>query len=156
MLTLWNDLNPLARFGGRRGDAFDELRREMNRLFFDFESVFPGHDLSAGLDWPQVSLDDTGEALVLRAEVPGIAEKDLELQVEESSVSLKGERKEEVKDGYSVHRKERADFRFARSFRLPSKVNPESAEAVLKNGVLTLTLPKAETAKPRKVTVRAS
>jgi len=154
MLTLWSELNPLARYGSaRRGDAFDELRREMNRLFFDFETGHPPADESG---WPRVSLEDTGEALVLRAEVPGVADKDLELQVEESTVTLKGERKTQVPEGHSVHRKERADFRFARSFRLPSKVAADKAEAELKHGVLTLTLPKAEAAKPRKVTVRAS
>ena len=154
MLTLWSELNPLARYGSaRRGDAFDELRREMNRLFFDFETGNPPADESG---WPRVSLEDTGEALVLRAEVPGVADKDLELQVEESTVTVKGERKTQVQEGHSVHRKERADFRFARSFRLPAKVAADKAEAELKHGVLTLTLPKAEAAKPRKVTVRAS
>lgn len=154
MLTFWSDMNPLARFGARRNDAFDDLRREMNRLFFDFESARPALEMEAG--WPRVSLDDTGESLVLRAEVPGVAEKDLELQVEEGTVSLRGERKEAVPEGHSVHRKERADFRFSRSFQLPTKVDAEKVEAQLKNGVLTVTLPKAEAAKPRKISVRAS
>jgi HSP20 family protein len=153
MLTLWSDLNPLARFAPRRGDGFDELRREMNRLFFDFEREFPGFAFNA--EAPEVTLDDTGEALVLRAELPGVAEKDIELQVEEGSVTLRGHRKEEREEGHSVHRKERADFRFARSFSLPAKVNSEKVEAVLKNGILTVTLPKAETAKPRKIAVRS-
>ena len=151
MLTLWSELNPLSR--SRRGDAFDELRREMNRLFFDFEGTYPGSDDTS---WPRVSLDDTGEALTLRAEVPGIEQKDLEIQVEESIVSLKGQRNEVVPEGHSVHRKERANVRFSRSFRLPVKVATDKAEASLKNGILTLTLPKAEAAKPRKIEVRAS
>lgn len=154
MLTLWSDLNPLARFSSRRSDGFDDLRREMNRLFFDFEREFPSHAFNAQA--PELTLDDTGEALVLRAEVPGVAEKDLELQVEEGSVSLRGERKEETEKGHSIHRKERSDFRFARSFTLPAKVDPEKVVAELKNGILTVTLPKAETAKPRKISVRAS
>jgi len=155
MLTFWSDRNPLARFGARRNDAFDDLRREMNRLFFDFESARPALEFEAGA-WPRVSLDDTGEQLVLRAEVPGIAEKDLELQVQENTVTLRGERKEEVPEGHSVHRKERADFRFARSFQLPVAVAADKVEAQLKNGVLTVTLPKAEAAKPRKISVRTS
>lgn len=154
MLTFWSDRNPLARFGARRYDAFDDLRREMNRLFFDFESARPALEFEAG--WPRVSLDDSGDELVLRAEVPGIAEKDLELQVQENSVSLRGERKEEVPEGHSIHRKERADFRFARSFQLPVAVAVDKVDAQLKNGVLTVTLPKAEAAKPRKIAVRAS
>jgi HSP20 family protein len=154
MLTLWTELNPLARFSSRRNDGFDELRREMNRLFFDFEREFPGRGL--GAESPEVTLDDTGEALVLRAEVPGVAEENLELQVEEGNVTLRGERKEERLEGHSVHRKERADFEFARSFSLPVKVDSEKAQAVLKNGVLTVTLPKTETARPRKIAVRSS
>jgi HSP20 family protein len=155
MLTLWSELNPLARFGSRRFDGFDELRREMNRLFLDFEGTTPNQELDVG-GWPRVSLQDNGENLLLRAEVPGLTDKDLELQVEESTVTLRGERKEPVEEGYSVHRKERLDFRFARSFSLPAKVDADKAEAELKNGILTLTLPKAEAAKPRKVSVRAS
>jgi HSP20 family protein len=156
MLTFWSDRNPLARFGARRNDAFDDLRREMNRLFFDFESARPGLEFEAGGGWPRVSLDDRGDNLVLRAEVPGVAEKDLELQVQENTVSLRGERKEAVPEGHSVHRKERGDFRFARSFQLPTAVAADKVEAHLKNGVLTVTLPKAETAKPRKISVRSS
>ena len=154
MLTLWTELNPLARYGSAgRGDALDELRREMNRLFFDYET---GHPAAEGSSWPRVSLEDKGEALLLRAEVPGVLDKDLELQVEESTVTLKGERNEQLEEGHSVHRKERANFRFARTFRLPAKVAADAAEAELKNGILTLTLPKAEVAKPRKVAVRTS
>ena len=154
MLTLWSELNPLARFAPRRNDGFDELRREMNRLFFDFEREFPGYAFNA--QSPEVTLEDAGDALLLRAEVPGVTEKDLELQVQENSVTLRGGRKEETEKGHSVHRKERADFRFARSFNLPVKVDAEKVEASLKNGILTITLPKAETAKPRKISVRAS
>jgi HSP20 family protein len=158
MLTLWTELNPLARFASRRSDGsrndFDDLRREMNRLFFDFEREFPGRAWSG--ESPEVTLEDTGEALVLRAEVPGVTEDNLELQVEEGNVTLRGERKEQRNDGHSVHRKERADFRFARSFSLPVKVDSEKTQAVLQHGILTVTLPKAETAKPRKIAVRSS
>jgi HSP20 family protein len=127
----------------------------MNRLFFDFESGLPDFGGTRDNGFPQVTLEDTGEALVLRAEVPGIAEKDLELHVEEATVSLRGERKDAPREGSSVHRKERAEFKFSRSFSLPVKVAADKAEAVLKHGVLTVTLPKAEAAKPRKINVRS-
>jgi len=161
MLTRWNDFGALGRHNPRdlagSFDALDDLRREMNRLFFDYERWMPGGPTEgAARVWPRAVLEDTGSALVLRAEVPGVQEKDLELKVDESTVSLKGERAEANPEGYSVHRKERAAYRFARSFALPTKVDSEQAEAVLKHGVLTVTLPKAKEAQPRQISVRSS
>lgn len=159
MLTRWNDFGALSRFGSRDTrsafDSLDELRRQMNRLFFDFESANPYGD--AGSDaWPPVTLQDTGTALVVRADVPGLDPKSLDLNVDETTVTLKGEREDRAPEGYSVHRKERAGYRFTRSFSLPSKVDAEKAEAEVKNGVLTITLPKAKEAQPRQIAVRAS
>lgn len=155
MLTRWND------FGLGRSDrefapfdAFDSLRREMNRLFFDFERGTPAFAVERGA-FPQASLDDKGGAFELRLEVPGLEEKDLELSADGSTVTLKGERKDAVPEGYSVHRKERSGYRFARSFTLPTKVDAEHIEASLKNGVLTVTLPKAKEAQPRRISVRS-
>jgi HSP20 family protein len=126
----------------------------MNRLLFDFESGLPDAELDK--DWPRTTLEDTGSAFVLRAEVPGLDEKAIELSVDESSVRLKGERPDLAPEGYSVHRKERAAYRFARSFALPTKADPEKVEAVVKSGVLTVTLPKAKEAQPRQISVRGS
>lgn len=159
MLSKWNDFGALSRFAsrdlGRSLDGLDELRREMNRLFFDFETGGSGAPEGAH-GWPSVSLNDQGGALVIRAEVPGLSADKLELSVDESTVTLKGEREDRAPDGYSVHRKERAAYKFARTFTLPSKVDAERAEAEVKNGVLTVTLPKAKEAQPRQINVRAS
>lgn len=159
MLSRWNDFGALGRFGARDWarsfESLDELRREMNRLFFDFESGGANGDLGSH-SWPRTSLTDTGAALVVRAEIPGVPAEKLELNVDESTLSVKGEREDNVPEGYSVHRKERAAFRFARSFALPTKIDPENVQAEVKNGVLTVTLPKAKEAQPRKIDVRAS
>lgn len=155
MLIRWNELNPLSRFGresNRPYDAFDELRREMNRLFYDFENGSAFEDRS----FPRVSFEDTGAAFELRFEVPGVKDKDLELSVQENSVTVKGQRADSVPEGYAVHRKERAAQRFARSFALPAKVDAERVEAVLRLGILTLTLPKAKEAQPRQINVRSA
>ena len=159
MLTRWNDFRPLARFatrGAAGNDPFDALRREMNRLFFDFERELPGfeHD-PVSSSFPRASLEDTGGQLLVRLEVPGVEQKDIELSLEGATLTLKGERKEQPLEGYSVHRKERTAFRFARSFTLPAKVDGEGVTAELKQGVLTVTLPKAKEAQPRQINVRA-
>ena len=160
MLTRWNDFRPLARFSTRSAasyDPFDALRREMNRLFFDFEREQPGVEQDSGLGaFPRASLEDAGNQFLVRLEVPGVDQKDIELTVEGSTLTLKGERKEQPLEGYSVHRKERSAFRFARSFSLPAKVDSDKVAAELKQGVLTVTLPKAKEAQPRQISVRAS
>jgi HSP20 family protein len=160
MLTRWNDFRPLARFATRPGaeyEPFSALRREMNRLLFDFERDVPADvDDWNGGSFPRASLDDTGPTYVLRLEVPGVEQKDIELSVQGSTLTLKGERKEQPREGYSVHRKERTAYRFARSFALPTRIDNEKVSAELKLGVLTVTLPKAKEAQPRTIDVRAS
>ena len=158
MLTRWNDFRPrFATRGNAQYDPFTALRREMNRLLFDFERDVPGDvdDWNGGA-FPRASLEDTGQSFVLRLEVPGVDQKEIELSVQGSTLTLKGERKEQPREGYSVHRKERSAFRFARSFALPARVDNDKVSAELKLGVLTVTLPKAKEAQPRQINVRAS
>ena len=150
MWTRWNDFG----FGDfeRTLEEFDALRREMNRLFSD---EFPlGRALrSAAESWPRVALHDRGTELSVRAELPGVREKDLEVHVDRGVLTLKGKRTVEVPEGYSVHRQERGDVTFARALTLPCQVDAEKAVAKLKHGVLTLELPKAAEHQPRQIAV---
>jgi HSP20 family protein len=131
--------------------AFD-LLRQLDRLFTE---VAPdASEPNAG--FPRVTLDDQGAAFVVRAELPGLAEKDLELSATATTLTLKGERKVEAPQGYSAHRSERSTFRFARTFELPAKVDSGCVEARLENGVLSVTLPKAPEAQPKQISVKAS
>jgi HSP20 family protein len=123
----------------------------MDRLFGEYER---GNEYRGV--FPYMHLSDTGAALVLRAELPGIKDSDLDLTVTEDTLTLRGERKEDVLEGYSVHRKERGALKFSRSFQLPVKVDSTKAEAKLENGILTLTLPKAAEAQPKRITVKVS
>jgi HSP20 family protein len=152
MLTRWNDFGRLGRLVNREQrepvEAFDFLRREMNRLFFDFENGGIA-DMELETGFPRVGLEDAGSTLVVRAEVPGLTEKDVELTLDNSTLTIKGQRREETPEGYSAHRKERGAYRVSRSVQLPTKVASEKTEALLKNGVLTVTLHKAEEAKSR-------
>lgn len=132
--------------------ALEQLRREVDRAFSDVE-----RGRSAGR-WsvPRLLLEDAGDKFVLTAELPGLSEKDLELTVTANSLSVSGERKADPPAGHTVHRKERAGYKFARSFTLPVKVDADKAEATMKNGVLSVVLPKAAEAKPKQIAVKAS
>ena len=140
-----NGFSGLARSYG----ALDQLRREMDRLFYQ-----PGAFEASGAS-PRFSVEDQGAHFVARAELPGLTEKDLELTVTGNTLTLKGSRKLTPPEGYSVHRGERGSFEFARSFELPTKVNADKVEAKLEHGVLTVTLPKAPEAQPKQIAVKA-
>ena len=137
MLALWNNFRELD----RELSAFDEMRREMDWFF-------SGRTLG-----PRIKLIENDDELVVRAVVPGIEEKDLEITLERGTLTIRGERKEDPPKGWKALRKERGSLRFSHSFMLPSRVDGEKAKASLKEGVLELVLPKAEEAKPRQIPV---
>lgn len=150
MLTRWEDLD-------RTFSVMDEVRRRMDRVFDDYgPGPAPGaeEETRASAAWPRLNLFDTGAALVVTAEVPGLGEKDLDLTINQDVVTLSGERKTRGPEGYSVHRQERAGFKFSRSFTLPTKIDAEKASAIVKDGILRITLPKAPEAQPKQITVR--
>lgn len=155
MLTRWSNwgLYDFDRDFERTLADFDALRREMNRLF-DGSSRTLGAERSVG--WPRIALFDQGTSLVVRAELPGMNEKDVNLSIDQGVLTLRGERSAQAPEGYSVHRQERGHYRFARSFTLPCKVDVEKTKAALENGVLTVTLPKAPEEQPRRIAVSAS
>lgn len=153
MLLHWNDLG-LADWD-RAARELDVLRREMDRVFDDFERT-PTPRRAAQRSWPRIELADTGSALVLRAEVPGVTDQDLKVQVDQATLTLQGVRRVEPPKGYDGHRRERTPYEFTRSFTLPVQVDAERAAAVLTNGVLTLTLPKAAEVQPRQIKVSSS
>lgn len=135
---------------------FDQLQRHMNRLLGDFDRYADVHvHGSSSYEWPRLTASDTGNELVLRAEVPGLADKDVQLTVDGDVLTLSAERKVAVPEGYRAHRQERATLRFAKSFTLPVDIDAEKADARLVDGVLTVTLPKAPKAQPRQIAVRS-
>jgi len=158
MLTLWTPYRNWG-FGNLRRtlSAMDALRREMDTMLdrTDGDGRAEASD-SAWSGWPCCSLRDEGERFVVKAEVPGLSEQEVDVKVTASSVAISGERKAEPLEGYSVHRKERGTFRFSRSFAVPVKIDPNRAEAKIKNGVLELSLPKAAEVQPKQIAVKAS
>ena len=154
-MTRWSDFD-------RTFLLMDEVRRRMDRLWDEYDTGRGDWSYRASSDaatratgFPRVNLFDTGTSLVVHAEVPGLGEKDVQLSINQDVLTLRGERTFDGPQGYSVHRQERGPVKFARSFTLPTKVDPERTSATLKNGVLTITLPKAPEAQPRQIAVRA-
>jgi HSP20 family protein len=131
-----------------------QLRREMDRLL----SGFVGNvgDLNwpvVGRGRPAVNLWETGDALKLELELPGVPSDQIELSVVGDELSIRVERPDAEPQGATYHRRERGVGAFARAVRLPLEVDAERVEAELRHGVLTITLPKAESARPRKIQV---
>jgi HSP20 family protein len=152
MLARFNDWSGFPVFGAPRTFPVATLRRELDRLFGDLERA-PAFGAAQA---PPVTFEDTGAALKLRAELPGLTEKDVEINVTANVLSLKASRKTEAPEGYTAHRRERSSFAFAQSYELPTRIDPEKVEASLKQGVLTLILPKVSEAQPKRVTVTAA
>jgi HSP20 family protein len=138
--------------------VWDELRRKLDGVWEEFESpdersLSPAYSHRA---WPKVNASDAGATLVLRAEVPGLTDKDVNVTLTGSGLTIAGERKITPPDGYSVQRQERPVARFSRSWTFPYKVDAENTTATVKDGVLTVTVPKVPEAQPRQIAVRAS
>ena len=131
----------------------DELRRRVERTVDG--SGFRADAFATDTAWPRTSVFEDEDGLTLVADVPGLREGDLELSLDKDVLSLSGERKLAVPEGHTVHRQERRGTRFQRQFTLPYKVAAEGLSAELKDGVLTVKLPKAPEAKPRKIAVKA-
>jgi HSP20 family protein len=147
----WRDLSEALR-------TFDFINRQAEYVFEDW----PGlpferrpHLASARAVWPAVNVFETKEAFVYKAEVPGLAEGDVGVHVEDDTLILRGERKSPVPEGYTVHLRERGPIAFTRKFPLPGRVDAEGVTAALKDGVLTVTLPKSRDALPRQIAVKA-
>jgi HSP20 family protein len=132
--------------------GFEALRREMDDLFERFGTFAPALARPA---FPPVNLYETDEAFVLTAELPGIAPEELEVSLEGSTVTLRGERKPVSEEGASVHRAERPAGVFRRAIDLPVPIDGEKVEATHRSGVLTLRLPKAAEHRPRQISVKA-
>jgi HSP20 family protein len=133
------------------------IQSEMNRLFNTFFDAPHGNGPTALRRWlPAMDLVETDDDFVLRADLPGLSEDDVNIEVEDNVLTISGERKaehEERKEGY--YRVERASGSFARSLTLPEGIDPERVRASFDKGVLEVRIPKPEQRKPRKVQISA-
>jgi HSP20 family protein len=147
-------MTAITRWG--RIPNFNALQDQVNKLF---DSSFHGQgENSAITSWaPAVDVYETENELVLKADLPGVDEKAIDVRVENNMLTVRGERQFETKvkeDNYL--RVERTYGSFSRSFGLPNTVNTEAISAEYKNGVLTVQLPKRAESKPKQVKVNVT
>ena len=130
------------------------LQSEMNRLF---NTVFDGPTPTGTTmrRWmPAMDLVESGDEFVLRADLPGLAEDDVKIELEDSTLTISGERKAEHEaKGEGFYRVERATGAFSRSLTLPKGVDPESVSARFDRGVLEVRIPKPAERKPRRISI---
>lgn len=145
--TLWRRQAPSL------WDDIFNIRNEFDRLLGQTET-------QVGSTWvPVVDVRETKDELILQAELPGLTSNDVDVSVENGVLALTGEKRHEVqegKEGSEYHLIERRYGRFERRFTLPRSVDAEKVRAEFSHGVLQVTLPKVEAAKPRKIEVKVS
>jgi HSP20 family protein len=133
----------------------ESIHEGINRLFDDslLRKYYDG-DVFQGSWAPAIDMYETEESVVIKAELPGVSKKDIDIEVKENVLTLKGERTkdEEIKEE-NYHRVERYHGTFQRRFTLPAHVDSEKVKAKFTDGLLEITLPKVEAAKPKKIEV---
>ncbi len=143
MLTRWDPFRELT-----------TLQREMNRLFQDYSVSRGDEELSASSFVPPVDIYEDEHSVTLKMEVPGIDQKDLDIRVENNTLTVRGERKfEKDEKEENFHRIERRYGSFVRTFTLPNTVDADNINADYENGVLKIRLSKREEAKPKQIKV---
>ncbi len=131
----------------------ERLQREMNR--------FLDGNASDGLSWspnfPAINIWSNDEGAVLTAEVPGIEPEDIDVSIVGQTVSIAGSREaDQVGDNTHYHRQERQQGKFARSFELPFNIDANAVKATFEKGILSVTLPRTEAEKPKKILVKTA
>lgn len=135
-------------------DPFTNLRRLNSVLDEAFGPGPAQEDLAAAAWFPACDVFEDKDAVKLLAELPGVRPEDVKLSVENGLLSIRGEKQQQSGDRNGrVHSFERSYGRFERSFALPSTIDPERISASFEHGILTVTIPKAERARPREIPV---
>lgn len=143
-----------------RFDPFKEMTTLQDRMSRLFDEAWgrpqrAEEDFITGAWLPAVDVRENKDNLEIMAELPGMEPKDVEVSVENNVLSIKGARQfEKATEGETYHRVERSYGAFERSFTLPTNVDPGKIKAVYRNGVLSLTLPKKEEAKPKSISIK--
>jgi HSP20 family protein len=153
MATALAKRRPQRRRSLWRRDPFEALREEVNeirsRLTGDEEEWLKGTIV------PSLDMSETDTAVEIRMDLPGIKSKDIDIQLNDNFLTISGQREEEKEEkGRTFHRVERRSGSFSRALTLPCSVDEDKVTAEFKDGVLTVSLPKSEEAKARKIAVR--
>ena len=149
-LTIWRPFGEISPFRD-----FERMRRDMDRFWDSFfeRGVLRGED---GREWlPSLDVAETKNEIVVKAEVPGLEPKDIDISLSDGVLTIKGEKKQEKEEKEeNYHLVERSYGSFFRSIRLPNEVQSDKINASYKNGVLKVVLPKSEEAKKKEVKIK--
>jgi len=146
----------------RRSDSgrpLARLRDEMDDLFGRFFEDWdrPGLAPLRGGWWPSVDVSEQDDKIAVRAELPGVKSADVEVSVQNSTLTISGEKKEQTEDkGGGYYHSERRYGSFRRDIQLPAGVDEDKVEATCRDGVLTVTMPKSEEARAKRIEVKSS
>ncbi|MFO7913414.1 MAG: Hsp20/alpha crystallin family protein [Desulfotignum sp.] len=145
MFTRFSDIDRL--FG-----TMDLLRQRLDNLSTDYARPY-GTRWLMDEGFLRANLYQSGDDFEMRLEVPGMEKESLDIKIQGNYLEISGSRDQKLPEGYKVHKTERVNGTFSRSFTLPDDVDGNRVEATLKDGILYLTLPKSEAAKPRQITI---
>ncbi|QTA80136.1 Heat shock protein, Hsp 20 family [Desulfonema limicola] len=131
----------------------ERMRRDMEKISNSMFGTRGLRRVHSGV-FPPVNLTEDKDQYYIRAELPGMETGEVDIQIAGNSLAISGERKIPVEEGVKYHRREREAGSFSRIINLPNAVDTEKIEAKLANGILTVSIPKAEIAKPRQITIK--
>jgi HSP20 family protein len=151
-LVRWNPARDLATWPS---NLFG-LQREMNRMFDNFFGDADRSEDSALLAWtPAVDIAEHDDEYIVRVELPGVLKDDVKITLESNILTIRGDKKQQKETKKAdYHRVERSYGSFQRSFTLPTTVKSDQIDATFKDGILSISLPKAEEAKPKQIDVK--
>jgi len=148
----WRPFGSVERWDPFRG--LGDIQSEVNRLFDSVSGRSGGQPVGDRMWLPAVDVHETKDDFVLSFDLPGVTEKDVHISITGDLLTVKGERRfEREGDGDTYHRLERLYGRFERSVQLPTMVQTDKVKATYRDGVLTMTLPKADAVKPREIKI---
>ena len=150
-LTIWKPFTELTPFRD-----FERMRRDMDRLWDSFFEGGIRRRTEEGGEWlPSLDIAETKNELVVKAEVPGLTPKDIDISLSDGVLTIKGEKKQEKEEKeLDYHLVERSYGSFTRSIRLPKEVQSNKINASYKDGILRVTLPKSEEAKKKEIKIK--
>ena len=157
-LIRWNPVRDLTPWSTDLATELSHIQREMNRMLDTFFRGDALDDGSFGSFWtPAVDISEREDAYLVELELPGLTKDDVKITMEDNILTIRGEKKQEKDENQgNYHRSERVYGSFQRSFTLPTTVKSDKVEAQYKNGMLTVTLPKVEEAKPKAIEVKVN
>ncbi len=145
----------MTRYAIQQRPDLSTLHSQLNRIFEPFArfAAPEDEDLVSGTWVPPVDVAETQEKILVRAEVPGLKQEDIQIEFENGLLTIRGERKLEKSEGTTWHRVERVYGNFSRSFTLPRTVDAEKIAASYREGILEIDVPKKEEAKPKNIRI---